>query len=88
MDYSSFYPQQYSTLTAENLQAANNAFAVNGLINNAPAPNNGQPANNVAQLQQNMFYLDPFDHNGKVESNDYEQGSHSSECPCCVFDNR
>jgi hypothetical protein len=84
MDYSSFYPQQYSTLTAENLQAANNAFAVNGNLPHLPQqnqPNGNNTNNNVAQLQQNMFYLDPFDTNVKPDSIDPDHASYSSIPP-------
>jgi hypothetical protein len=77
MDYSSatFFPQ-YSTLTSENLAASNNAFSLN------PSPQQQQRSQNnnpVSQLQQNMFYLDPFD--AKLEqphSNDIDHASFSS----------
>lgn len=80
MDYSSFFPQQYPNLTAANLQAAaNSTFS----LNQNPSTNAGQQqqqqqsSNTVSQLQQNMFYLDPFDADCPP-SNDLDHASHSS----------
>jgi len=63
MDYSNFYANPYPPPTAQplthaNLQAANgNAFSHNP----SPQSNQQTQANPITQLQQNMFYLDPFD---------------------------
>jgi hypothetical protein len=61
MDYNAFYTHPYSTpnpqpLSHANLQAANNGTAfptTNQIQSNQPNP--------ISQLQQNMFFLDPFD---------------------------
>jgi hypothetical protein len=78
MDYATFYPQHYQTLTTENLQAVNNAFQVNG-SNQHPLPQQEQQPSNVAQLPQNMFFLDPFDTKGPEGSNDQDHASYSSK---------
>jgi hypothetical protein len=60
MDYSSYFPQNYQSLTAANLQAANSAFQVAGQQQQRPQQSqNGQ----MTQLPQDMFFLndDPFD---------------------------
>jgi hypothetical protein len=81
MDYT-FFPQQYPNLTTANLQAANRAFNINPGPPNAPRQqqqHQQQQSNPVSQLQQNMFYLDPF--NTKMEqpqSNDVDHASYSS----------
>jgi len=49
MEYSTYYTQSYPDLTTANLQA-NNAYTIDST-----------PQNGVAQIQQNLFYLDPFD---------------------------
>jgi hypothetical protein len=78
MDYSSFFPHQYPNLTAANLQAAANSTFQ---LNQNPPTNAGQQqqqsSNTVSQLQQNMFYLDPFDADCPP-SNEVDHGSHSS----------
>ena len=86
MDYSSFFPPQYQHLTAANLQAANSAFSLNqstptNAIHQQQQQRQQQqhPSNPVSQLQQNMFFLDPFD--TKLEHpqpNDLDHTSHSS----------
>lgn len=67
MDYATFYPQNYPNLTSANLQA-NNTYT----LNNPSTQQNG-----VQQLQQNMFYLDPFD-NKPEQSADLDHASFSS----------
>lgn len=60
MDYSSYFPENYQSLTAANLQAANSAFQVAGQQQQRPQQSqNGQ----MPQLPQDMFFLndDPFD---------------------------
>jgi hypothetical protein len=85
MDYSSFFSQQYPNLTAANLQAANSTFS----FNQRPATNavhqqqrqqqqQQQPSIPVSQLQQNLFYLDPFDTKIEPQSNDLDHTSYSS----------
>jgi hypothetical protein len=84
MDFSTYCPDGYSTLTTEHLQAANNAFALNGNLPpgpSQPCPGNNslpQTNNNIAQLQQNMFFLDPFETNTKVDPVDQDHASYSS----------
>ena len=79
MDYT-FFPEQYPNLTRANLQAANNAFSINPSPSNAPRqPQQQQQSNPVSQLQQNMFYLDPFDTKiDQPQSNDVDHASYSS----------
>ena len=76
-------------MTVANLQAATNStFSLNQNIptNGTPQHRQQQPSNPVSQLQQNMFYLDPFD--TKLEhpqSNDLDHASYSSTpltAPC------
>jgi bZIP transcription factor len=60
MDYSSYFPPNYQSLTAANLRAANSTFQVSGQQPQRPQQGqNGQ----MAQLPQDMFFLndDPFD---------------------------
>lgn len=77
MDYSSYFPQNYQSLTAANLQAANTAFSPNG---NAQQPQQPRQNGQLSQLPQNMFFLDdPFD--VKMETNrpaDIDHASFSS----------
>jgi hypothetical protein len=64
MDYSNFYANPYpAPPTARRLSRAN-LQALNGTAfpqNPSPQPNQQTQPNGMAQLQQNMFYLDPFD---------------------------
>jgi hypothetical protein len=89
MDYSSFFSQQYPNVTPQNFQASNNAF--NPQHNNSNNSNNSneqqrrqqsqsqqQNNNQISQLQQNMFYLDPFDTKVEQHSNDPDHTSYSS----------
>jgi hypothetical protein len=91
MDFSTYCPEGYSTLTTEHLQAANNGFALNGNLPpgpSQPCPGNNslpQANNNVAQLQQNMFFLDPFETNTKVDPLDQDHASYSSMSPVKLF---
>jgi hypothetical protein len=93
MDYSTFYPQTtFPNLTAANLQA-NHAFSLNPNTNTTALtqqqprqqqpPQQQQPSgNNISQLQQNMFYLDPFE--AKVDQSqcpDLDHASFSSMSP-------
>jgi len=69
MDYSTFYTNPYPSSTTQplshaNLQAANGgAFSLNPSPSSSSRlqPNQQNQSNGIAQLQQNMFYLDPFD---------------------------
>src|SRR5271170_447346 len=88
MDYSAFYNQPYPTantqpLSHANLQAANgNAFSLNPSPPSANQIQSNQQtqSNPISQLQQNMFYLDPF--NTKMECPpDVDHGSYSSPLP-------
>jgi hypothetical protein len=99
MDFNTFYSPQtaYPNLTAANLQA-NHAFSLNPNTNTTPLnqqqprqqqpqqqqqPQNKMSQNNISQLQQNMFYLDPFE--AKVDQSqcpDMDHASFSSTCPC------
>ena len=74
MDYSTFYPHPYRPskprpLDQTNLQAPNgNVFPLN---HSPPTTTQARPSqqsqsNPMSQLQQNLFYLDPFD--TKVEN--------------------
>ena len=80
MDYSSFFPQQYPNLTTANLQAANSAFSLNqNPPTNANHQQRQQSSNPVSQLQQNMFYLNPFDTKPEhPQPNDFDHASYSS----------
>lgn len=84
MDYNTFFSQPYQNLTAANLQATNNAFPINTSPPNASHRQQQQQAqsNPVSQLQQNLFYLDPFE--AKVEptqSNDLDHVSCNPSIP-------
>ena len=84
MDYSSFFSQQYPNLTTTNLQGATFSLNQNPPTNvtHQQQQQQQQPSNTVSQLQQNMFYLDPF--NTKLEhpqSNDIDHASYSSSTP-------
>jgi hypothetical protein len=87
MDFNSFYASQtaYPNLTAANLQA-NHAFSLNPNTNttslNQQQPRQQQPQqqqqpqNNMSQLQQNMFFLDPFE--SKVDQSQCPDLDHAS----------
>jgi len=60
MDYSSYFPQNYQSLTAANLQAANSAFQLAG---QQPQGQQQRQNGQMAQLPQDLFFLnhDLFD---------------------------
>jgi hypothetical protein len=86
MDYSAFYPQQqFSTLAGANLQPAPNGFSLNSNPSNVVSRQQQQQRqqnNPMAQLQQNMFFLDPFDTKLEpIPSNDLDHASFARTQP-------
>jgi len=86
MDYTSFYPSTAQQF-ANPLSATNPPFSLsqNGPTQvpaNRSSRNIPQQNNPIAQLQQNMFYLDPFESKlGEASSNDMDHASYSSKFP-------
>ena len=86
MDFSAFYAQQpfpqQPPLTKANVHASNNVFAMNP-AQVAPQQRHQQQQqqqqnSQISQLQQNMFFLDPFSTEIDTSSNDVDHASYSS----------
>jgi len=76
MDFSTFYQQGYPNLTAVNLHA-NNAYALNNNPSQQPHRESQQQQQQAnVPLQQNLFYLDPFE--TEVDANEMDHASFSS----------
>ena len=83
MDYTAFYSQQYPQQGGVNVNGFGIAAPQTAQAQ-IPGQQGQQQNNQMAQLQQNMFYLDPFD--TKLEPcppNQLDHASFSSIFPPC-----